>query len=218
MPPMIRVPGGLFVTLEGPEGAGKTTQCRLLASALEREGYSVCVTREPGGSALGERIRDLLMRAPGDEDICDEAEVLLFAASRAQHVRRVIRPALNAGEVVICDRFADSTTVYQGMARGLPLDFIEALHGFTLGATRPDLTIVLDLDVEAGFGRKAAGDVPDRIEREPRAFHERVRQGFLELARREPARVRVVAADEPVDTVHERIWEIVRDALERKHG
>lgn len=212
------IQGGFFVTFEGPEGAGKTTQIELLNRVLSARGYAVTVTREPGGTRLGERLRELIKHFDDPEGVAPEAELLLFGASRAQHVRLVIGPHLARGGIVLCDRFADSTTVYQGLARGLDPAFIAAMHRFTLGTRWPDLTFVMDLDVDAGFERArqrqlAAPGPADRIEAESRPFHEAVRRGFLELAAREPGRVRVIAAAAAPDVVHARILEELDRAL-----
>jgi dTMP kinase len=210
--------GGFFISFEGPEGAGKTTQIGLLEEVLCGRGLAVKVTREPGGTRLGERLRELLKHFDGPEGVVPEAELLMFAASRAQHMRLAILPHLAAGGVVLCDRFADSTTVYQGVARGLDRSFIEALHRFSIGGRWPDLTFLLDLDVDTGFARArrrqlAAPGPADRIEAESRAFHEAVRQGFLELAQAESQRFRVIAAAAPAEVVHARILEGLDRAL-----
>lgn len=212
------IQGGFFVTFEGPEGAGKTTQIGRLQEALGRRGYDVRVTREPGGTALGERLRDLLKHFDDPEGVTPEAELLLFGASRAQHLRLVIEPHLDRGGVVLCDRFADSTTVYQGLARGLDPDFIAAMHRFTIGRRWPDLTLVLDLDVEVGHERarqreRLTPGPADRIEAEAKPFHEAVRQGFLTLAAADPKRFRVIAADADPAAVYTRILQEVDRAL-----
>ena len=212
---------GRFITLEGPEGSGKSTQARRLATRLERAGFIVLLTREPGGTATGEAIRDILQHDKAGEPICTEAEALLFLACRAQLVRHVILPALERGTWVVCDRFADSTTAYQGFGRGLDLETVLAMNAFAVGAATPDLTLLLDLDVAAGFERlqqrnrdTVAGH--DRLERESRDFHERVRAGYHELARRWPERYRVIRADAQPDEVEQRIWEVVAYALPHK--
>lgn len=202
---------GRFLTFEGPEGSGKTTQAARLADRLRTRGLDVVAVREPGGTRTGEAIREILQGASGDEDICPETEVLLFAASRAQLVKRVVAPALERGAWVVCDRFADSTTAYQGFGRGFDVERMLELNAFAVDGTWPDATFLLDLDVAAGFdrlGKRNAGRGAgwDRIERENRSFHERVRCGYLELARRWPERFAVVAAGEREDEVAERIW------------
>ncbi len=209
---------GLFLTFEGPEGSGKTTQAQRLIEKLEQRGIRTLYSREPGGTPTGEAIRAILQYDRAGESIEPEAETLLFAASRAQLVRRIIRPALARGIWVICDRYADSTTAYQGFGRGLPVGQINAIHHFTIGDTIPDRTFLLDLDVATGFARLVArhsggGSPPDRMEREEWAFHERVRVGYLELARAEPERFRVIDAGAEADVVAARIWENLSDVL-----
>ena len=209
---------GRFITFEGPEGGGKTTQARRLVAGLEGRGLRVLYTREPGGTPTGEVIRDILQHDRAGEPICPAAEVLLFAASRAQLVDRIIRPALDKGLWVVCDRFADSTTVYQGYGRGFPVDQMLSINALAIGGTEPDLTFLLDIDVPAGMARLSArqaagGGGPDRMEREERAFHERVRAGYLELARRWPARFRVLDAGASEDDVAGRVWSEIERVL-----
>ncbi len=209
---------GRFISLEGPEGCGKSTHARWLAERLEREGISVVLTREPGGTPIGEAIRELLQHRTFPDPICAETEALLFSASRAQLVRQVILPALAQGRWVIADRFMDSTTVYQGYARGLDLRRIEMLHRIAVGEAIPDLTIVLDVDVETSARRLherygTHGATLDRLEREDRAFHERVRAGYHDLAQREPHRVRLISSVGEPGQVAEQIWREVWNAL-----
>jgi dTMP kinase len=211
---------GRFITFEGPEGSGKTTQAKRLVARLCREGRDVVYTREPGGTPTGEAIRDILQHNAAGEPICDVAEVFLFAASRAQLVRAVILPALSRGAIVISDRFADSTTAYQGYGRGFPIEQMLAINAFAIGEATPDLTILLDLPVSIGFERirgrqQELFQNADRIEREALEFHERVRGGYLELAHRWPARFRIVDATRPPDDVERAIWEIVSHAISR---
>ncbi len=209
-------PTGIFITFEGVEGAGKSTQCRLLADALRGRGRDVLVTREPGGTPLGEEIRTLVKHFQGPGGIVPEAELLLFCAARAQIVRREILPLLERGGAVVCDRFADSTAVYQGFARGLDLGVIRTLQTFATAGRMPDLTFVLDLDADAGLARtKNRGNTnahTDRFEQEGRAFHEKIRAGFLKLAAAEPARFRVLPAALPPDELHRRVLAEVEKA------
>ena len=189
-----------LVTLEGGEGAGKTTVLAALRAALEATGREVVVTREPGGTPLAEKIRELLLQ-PGDEPVAAETELLLMFAARAQHVRRTVMPALERGAWVLGDRFTDSSFAYQGGGRGLDPDFIAELERRVVGV-RPRLTLLLDLDVAEGRARISGRDPrPDRIERERDAFFERVRAAFLARAAAEPERFRIVDASRPLDEV-----------------
>jgi len=206
---------GRFITFEGPEGGGKTTQARRLIARLEACGLTVHYTREPGGTPTGEAIREILQHDAAGEPIHPETEVLLFEASRAQLVRDVIAPALERGEWVICDRYADSTTVYQGYGRGFPVEQMIAINRFAIGGMDPELTILIDIDIEQGFRRiDARGGRPDRIESEAREFHRRVRAGYLELAERFRARYRIVDGDRSETEVADAIWEIVENELD----
>lgn len=178
----------MFVTFEGPEGAGKSTAIQAVADALMARGRSVFVTREPGGGPSGPAIRQVLLHG---ESLGPEAELFLFLADRADHVDSTVRPALLRGDVVLCDRFADSTLVYQGYARGLDLDRIRNLNSVATGGLVPDLTLLLDLPAEAGLARLVSRD---RLDAEPTEFHQRVRDGFLEEAKLDPARWRIIDA------------------------
>lgn len=201
---------GVFVTFEGIEGCGKSTQLKLLARRLESVGAPVRVLREPGGTTAGEAIREILLD-PEHSGLEPRAELLLYEASRAQLVAEVIEPALDAGEVVLCDRFYDSTTAYQGFARGLPIGEIEALNHAATGGLVPDLTIVIDMDAAHALERaRVQSGQPDRLESEDLAFHERVREGFLRIARMEPERVAVVSGEGPEQEVAERIAATLR--------
>jgi dTMP kinase len=210
-------PTGFFITFEGVEGAGKSTQCRLLADALAARGREVLVTREPGGTPLGEELRALVKHFQGPGGIVPEAELLMFCAARAQIVRQTLLPLLCRGGVVICDRFADSTTVYQGFARGLDPAVIRTLQTFATAGRMPDLTFVLDLDADAGLARtKARAEAnahTDRFEQEGRAFHETIRAGFLKLAAAEPGRFRVLSAARPPDELHRLVLAEVDNAV-----
>jgi dTMP kinase len=191
---------GWFITIEGPDGAGKTTQAQRLAAHLQGAGLDVHLTREPGGTWLGERLRELLLARTASTSRADPmTDALLFNAARRQLVTEVIEPALGAGRTVVCARFADSTMAYQGYGAGVPLDDLRALGSAATGGLTPDLTILLDLPVEAGLARKAPGDVT-RFEAEfDLDFHRRVRQGFLALALESPSRFVVVDASMPAD-------------------
>lgn len=205
-----------FITFEGPEGSGKSTQIRLLAERLRRGGRTVLLTREPGGTHAGEAIRRLVQHESSDAEMGDRAEALLFCASRAQLVAEVIRPALDRGEWVLCDRFTDSTLAYQGSGRGFSIPDLRALNAFATGGLVPDLTFLLDIPVEEGFRRLSnrMAAAADRIEKAGRAFHERLRQGYHELARIEPDRFRVLQTLGPMDATHEAIWRAVRERFD----
>jgi dTMP kinase len=201
---------GRFITLEGGEGAGKSTQARLLAARLREAGHGACLTREPGGAPGAERLRELLLS--GEIAWSLRAETLLHFAARAEHVERTIRPALDAGAFVVCDRFADSTMAYQGYAQGDDRTAIATLTDM-LGL-RPDLTLVLDLDVETALRRLAArGSAADRYERMGVAFFARIREAFRVIAAADPARCVLVPAGGPVEAVADAIWTVVRERL-----
>lgn len=202
---------GKFITFEGPEGGGKTTQAKRLLARLSEEGHDVLYTREPGGTPTGEAIREILQYDKAGEPLCDQTEVFLFAASRAQLVRKVIQPALERGTHVLCDRFVDSTTVYQGYGRGFDIEQMIAINNFAVGGAMPDLTLLMDIEIAAGFERIASRqrelfEKSDRIENEARAFHERVRQGYLDLAGRYAGRIVKVDAARDSDVVEEEVW------------
>ncbi len=208
---------GLFVTFEGAEGAGKTTQMAMVAEKLQALGYQVLQTREPGGTPLGEEIRRLLMNKDGAK-VSPKAELLLFGAARVQHLQEKILPHLQKGGVVLCDRFLDSTTAYQGYARKLELSFINRMHRFCLEEKWPDLTFLLQIDLAESRRRTQSRDgaVPgDRFEAENNDFHLQVQNGFLELARLDPQRFRVIDAQQPVAEVNEAIMAEVLHALDR---
>jgi dTMP kinase len=209
---------GFFITLEGVEGSGKTTQTALVAAALRLAGHRVTVTREPGGTRAGEAIRAIFLDPA--VSLHAAAELLLVLADRAQHVREKLKPALAAGEIVLSDRYSDSTVAYQGYGRGLDLKLLDELNRLASDGARPDLTIVLDLDVETGLERTRArvrGDVrgPDRFEGEQVEFHRRVRQGFLTIARDEPDRVRTIDATAPVAEITALIVEAIFELVAR---
>ncbi len=195
---------GTFVTFEGADGAGKTTQTALLRSALSRAGYDALTIREPGGTEVGERIRAILLD-PGLEGTDPVSELLMYEAARAQLVRQVVEPALERGQVVISDRFTDSTVAYQGFGRGIPVATVESLNRIACRGTVPDRTIVLDIDPDYSWRRATNGVEADRIELEGAEFQRRVRDGFLDSARKDPARVRVVDASGDVGEVWARV-------------
>lgn len=204
---------GQFITLEGGEGAGKSTQARLLRDRLVADGRSVMLTREPGGAPGAEQIRDLLVQGE-TERWSAVSELLLINAARDDHLRNTIRPALERGEWVICDRFIDSTRAYQGYVGGVPQDLIRSLEHTVVGATMPDLTIVFDLDPAAGLARASErGEGGDRFERKGAAFHEKLRQAFLDIAAAEPERCAVIDASGGVDETAGAIRDIVAQRL-----
>lgn len=204
---------GVFITLEGPEGAGKTTQAERLRDALAATGAEVVLTREPGGTGLGERVREVLLAVAAGVPHDPRADALLFNAARAQLVAEVIRPALDRGAVVISTRFADSTVAYQGYGAGLPIDELRAIEWIATGGLRPDRTILLDLPAATGLGRKGAGELTRFETAFDVAFHERVRAGFLALAAAEPERFVVVDSARPEDAVAADILAAVAPAL-----
>lgn len=208
---------GLFITLEGPEGAGKSTNREYLAERLRERGIEVQLTREPGGTPLAERIRELLLD-PSDEKMAVDTELLLVFAARAQHIAQVIRPALERGAVVLCDRFTDATYAYQGGGRGLPVERIAQLESFVQGGLRPDLTLVFDLPVEIGLSRAAARGRLDRFEQEGRAFFEAVRNTYLERARAEPARYHILDAAQSLAQVQGDLDGLLPALMERLNG
>jgi dTMP kinase len=214
---------GIFITLEGGEGSGKSTHAAILAERLRAAGYDVCLTCEPAGTPVGALIKSIFERraASGAPAITPQSELFLFAAARADHVRTVIRPALGAGRTVVCDRFADSTLAYQGYGRGLPLDDVRDASRVATGGLAPDLTILLDLEPEIGLARAAASHDAGAKERdalgeETLEFHRRVREGFLAIAADEPGRVVVIDATQRWDAVSGSIWAAVEGALSQE--
>lgn len=204
---------GIFISFEGSEGCGKSTQIGLLRDRVLATGQRVEVLREPGGTEVGEAIRHLLQHAKAGHGMMPEAELLLFAASRAQIVREKIRPLVEAGCLVILDRFLDSTTVYQGMARGLDLPSVQAINAFATGGTLPHRTIVLDMDASLAWNRiHASGRELDRMESQPLAFFEKVRQGYQALAAQEPQRIHLVDAARSPEAVHADVWNLWQEA------
>jgi len=205
---------GYFITLEGPDGSGKTTQAQLLAKELKNLSYPVLLTREPGGTDIGDQIRAILHDKKNTE-MTAQAEILLYSASRAQHVAQVILPALEAGKVVISDRYADSTLAYQGYGRGLDLQTLRAITDFATDGLMPDLTLYLDIAPEVGLKRrKRSGEEWNRLDAETLEFHRRTRAGYLELAELAPERWVVVDADRPVSQVQSVVIAIARARIE----
>ena len=210
---------GLFITFEGPEGAGKTTVIRAVAEHLRQRGYNVVLTREPGGTPIGDQIRTVLL-SPDNNAMHPETELLLFSAARAQHVRERILPALEEGAIVLCDRFADSTLAYQGYGRGLDLPALHAITQFATGGLTPDLTILLDIDPAQGLARRRAASAQgaewNRIDNDELALHQRVREGYLRLAAENPERWVVVDASAPVDDVIAQVIAAIEEHLKKK--
>lgn len=212
---------GRFITFEGIEGSGKSTQIALLHDHLKAQGTKVVLTREPGGTPIGDRIRQILLD-PEHHGLDHAAELLLYAASRAQHLREVIGPALEAGKVVLCDRFSDATLAYQGYGRGLSIPMIEELDRMVTGSLRPDATLLFDIDARTGLsrarGRNADRDLhrEARFENEDIAFHTRVRDGYYYLAHRDPDRIRVVNASRTQQEVQQDVRKIVDEVLKKR--
>lgn len=212
---------GLLITLEGPDGAGKTSQINNIAQILLEQGYSVITTREPGGTVLGAAIRSLLLN-PEHGKMTDQAEVLLYAADRAQHVQELILPALSRGDAVVCDRYIDSTLAYQGYGRKLDLEFLEKVNSIATGGLKPDLTLILDVPSEVGLGRiingRQKGAGVDRIEGQALEFHQRVRAGYLDIAVKEPDRCRIIEASGEIEQVSQAVALAVKDFLKTRVG
>lgn len=204
---------GLFITFEGPDGSGKTSQLKLAVTWLERHGVPLVITREPGGTLIGEEIRKLLHDTRRTE-MAREAEILLYSASRAQHVAEIILPALQAGKVVLCDRFFDSTYAYQGYGRGLSMDALQLITKFATQNLSPDLTLYLDIAPEVGIQRRErGGEVLNRLDREALEFHQRVREGYLALIEANPERWRTIDASGTREEVHRTIKRVLKQAL-----
>lgn len=202
----------MFITFEGPEGSGKTSQIRTLAEALRQAGHAVVATREPGGTAIGDQVRAILTRLDNTA-MHPRAEILLFLAARAQLVEQVIRPETNAGRIVLCDRYADSTLAYQGYGHGYDRDLLRRLLNFATAGLKPDLTLLLDLDPAVGLQRKKSSEEWNRLDAYELVFHQRVRQGFLELAQAEPARWTIIDASRPLAEVQSDIRSAVFQRL-----
>ena len=203
------MPRSPFITFEGSEGCGKSTQVQRLAARLEHFGVPYLVTREPGGTPIGETIRELLQFAPHNSAMTAETELLLFEASRSQLVRETIKPALERGLCVIADRFFDSTTVYQGAARKLDREMVERLNAFVVGDCVPDITFILDVDAAAAASRMQKPRKADRMEQQPAEFYERVREAYRELAKRESKRIVLIDGSRNADQIENEIWEML---------
>lgn len=197
---------GLFITFEGPDGCGKTTQMKLLAEYLEKKGEKVVLTREPGGKGLGEKVREILLNYDGE--VSDRCESFLFLADRAQNIDIIVNPAVKAGKIVLCDRHIDSTVAYQGYGRGLDIERINMLNNLATNGKKPDLTFVFDVDVETSM--KRVGKEKDRMESAGIDFHNRVRQGYLELAKQEPQRIKVIDATKSIEEIHDEVINILK--------
>ena len=200
---------GLFITFEGADGCGKTTQLKLLAEDLKMRGYDVVITREPGAKGLGEKIREILLNYDGD--VSDRCESFLFLADRAQHIDMIVNPAVETGKIVLCDRHTDSSVAYQGYGRGLPVERIKMLNELAVNGKHPDLTIVFDIDVETSMSR--VGDEKDRLESAGMEFFNRVRNGYLEIAKQEPQRVKVLNAAKSIDEIQKDVKKLVENLL-----
>lgn len=217
----MKIPGGFFITFEGIEGCGKSTQSALLAERLSELDYEVTRTREPGGTGIGRRIRAVLLD-PDSKGITGLTELMLYSADRAQHIAEVIEPALASGGVVVCDRFFDATVAYQGYGRGLDTGLIWALCETATQGRRPEMTLLMDLPVVAGLGRAISRNDANgahkeaRFEQEAVEFHERVRRGYLEIAEKEPDRVKIIDASGTVDEIRDAVMKVVQGALQIK--
>jgi len=204
---------GKFITFEGGEGCGKTTHIKRIAARLRASGRTVLVLREPGGTDVGEQIRQVLQYSKQSAKMLAETELLLFCASRAQLVREIIQPALADGQIVIADRFFDSTTVYQGAGRQLDVAVVKFVNEFAIGDCRPDRTLVIDLDPRIGLERARGRELFDRMENQSLDFYDRVRQGYRALAQHEPARVKIVDGNQSLAAVEQQIWELLQHVL-----
>jgi len=215
--PLKKKPNGILISFEGSEGSGKSTQIAHLAARLQKLGRDVISVREPGGTEIGEQIRNIIVHNSKGDEMCAETELLLFTASRAQLVREIIVPGLERGAVVLCDRFLDSSTVYQGIGRNLALDPVHQINRFAVGNVMPDLTLVIDVPMEVSLARirQRASDVPDRMERENIDFYKKIREGYLVLAKGMPQRFAVIDGTKPEDAIEKKIWGEIQKLLKR---
>lgn len=200
---------GLFITLEGADGCGKTTQLNLLKEYLTSRGYEIVVTREPGGKGLGEKLREILLNYDGE--VSDRCEAFLYLADRAQNIDTIIKPAINSGKIVLCDRHTDSSVAYQGYGREQNIDDINMLNELAVNGVHPDLTIVFDIDTETSMAR--VGAEKDRLESAGIEFHKRVRNGYLEIAKKNSQRIKVVDASQTIEDVQRDVIKIVEEVL-----
>lgn len=214
--PLHQKPPGKLISFEGSEGSGKSTQIARLAAHLQKAGREVVSTREPGGTEIGEQIRNIIVHNSKGDEMCAETELLLFTAARAQLVREVIAPSLVDGKIVLSDRYLDSSTVYQGIGRNLAADPVNQINRFAVGNVMPDLTIVIDVPLEVSLNRlkQRASDLPDRMERENLDFYKKVREGYLVLAKSLPERFIVVDGTKTEDVIEKKIWAEVRARVE----
>ncbi|MBI2342473.1 MAG: dTMP kinase [Deltaproteobacteria bacterium] len=206
---------GKFITFVGIEGCGKTTQIKLLDEYLRKKGFETVLSREPGGTKIGDKIRAILLD-PEHKEMTPLAELFLYEASRAQHVNELINPAVESGKVILCDRFADSSAAYQSAARLLPKDLVDELNNIAIAGIKPDLTVILDIDPEEGLKRAHVRGKPDRFEQEKMDFHERVRNGYLALAKKEPKRFIVINGRKTVEEIHREIILCISSAINLK--
>jgi len=213
--PLKQKPAGKLISFEGSEGSGKSTQIALLAEHIQLLGRDTLVTREPGGTEIGEQVRNIIVHNSKGDEMCAETELLLFAAARAQLVREIIAPALTHGTIVLSDRFLDSSTVYQGVARNLAMDPVQMINAFAVGNVMPELTIILDVPTAVSMARirRRASDLPDRMERETIEFYDKVREGYLVLAKSMPARFLVIDGTQDEDAVAKQVWTGVQKIL-----
>ncbi|HWA10834.1 MAG TPA: dTMP kinase [Opitutaceae bacterium] len=213
--PLKSKPTGKLISFEGSEGSGKSTQIARLAAHLQKTHHEVLSTREPGGTEIGEQIRNIIVHNSKGDEMSAETELLLFTAARAQLVREIIAPALTRGAIVLCDRFLDSSTVYQGIGRNLAMDPVNQINRFAVGNVMPDVTIVLDVPTKVSLSRlkQRASDLPDRMERENVDFYDKVREGYLLLAKGMPERFIVVDGTKGEDVIAKKIWEAVQTRL-----
>jgi len=213
--PLTQKPSGKMVSFEGSEGSGKSTQIARLASRLQKLGHDVVSVREPGGTEIGEQIRNIIVHNSKGDEMCAETELLLFTAARAQLVREVIAPALSRGALVLSDRFLDSSTVYQGIGRNLAADPVQQINRFAVGNVMPDLTIVIDVPMEVSLARirQRASDIPDRMERENIGFYKKIREGYLLLAKSMPERLAVIDGSKTEEVIEKKIWAEVQKLI-----